>query len=118
MTAPTARSGVSATRSHAPVAVLGDRLVGVQVERDDERARAVGRRQRRRLPAARGQPQRRVLELRLGRRQRRRQLAEHLRVRVQRVARRAPCVRSSAGQGEDMAGNVPLANDVRKRCAG
>ena len=36
----------------APVAVLGHRLVGVQVERDDERARAVGRRQRECLPAA------------------------------------------------------------------
>ena len=90
VTSPTGRSGVSATRSRAPVAVLDDRLVRVQVERDDERPRAVGRRQRQRLPAARGQAQRGVLELRLGRRERHRELAEHLRVRVQRVAGRAP----------------------------
>ena len=46
----------------------------------------------RRLPPARGEPQRRVLQLRLGRRQRHAELAEHLRVRVQRVARGGPVV--------------------------
>ena len=64
----------------APVAVLDDSLVRVQVERDDERARAVRRRQRRRLPAAGGEAQRRVLELRLRWRERDGELAEHLRV--------------------------------------
>ena len=71
-------------------AVFGDRLMGVQVERHDQRARAVGRRQRQSLPAARAQLQRRVLELRLGRGQLRRQLAEQLGVRVQGVAGLAP----------------------------
>ncbi len=69
-----------------PVAVLGDRLVALEVERDDDRAGAVGRRQRERLPPARAQPQGGVLELRLGRGERRGQLAEDLRVGVQRVA--------------------------------
>ena len=73
-----------------PVAVLDDRFVAAQVERDHQRARAVGRRQRQRLPAACAQPQSRVLKLRLRRSERHRQLAQHLRVRVQRVARRAP----------------------------
>ena len=44
----------------------------VQVERDDERAGAVGRGQRQGLPPAGGEAQRGVLELRLGRRQTRR----------------------------------------------
>ena len=74
----------------APVAVLGERLVSVQVEAGDERARAVGRRQRPRLPAARRQAQGGVLKLRLGRRERHRQLAEDLRMGVQRVAGVAP----------------------------
>jgi DNA-binding transcriptional LysR family regulator len=49
--------------------VFDDRLMAVQVQCHDQRPRAVRRRQRRRLPAARGQPQRRVLELWLRRRQ-------------------------------------------------
>ncbi len=71
-------------------AVLDGRLVRPQVEQRDDRARPVGGRQRRRLPPSRGQPQRRVLELGLGRRQLDGQLAEHLRVGVERVAGRAP----------------------------
>ena len=76
--------------SRAAVAVLGDRLMGVQVQRDDQRARAVRRREREGLPATRAEAQRGVLKLRLGRGERRRQLAEDLRVRVERVAGRAP----------------------------
>ena len=74
----------------APVRVLHHGRVLVQVKRGDERAGAVGCRQRRRLPSARCQPQRRVLKLWLGRRQPRRELAQHLRVGMQRVARLAP----------------------------
>ena len=81
MTAPTERFGVSGMRAARPSLVLDDRLVRVQVERDADRAGAVRRRQRQRLPAARGQPQRGVLELGLRRRERDRELAEHLRVR-------------------------------------
>src|SRR5204862_6093471 len=58
----------------------------------DEGARAVRRRGRRGLPSSRGQPQRRVLQLRLGRRERHRELAEDLRVGMDGVARRAPRV--------------------------
>src|SRR5262249_4226298 len=47
-------------------------------------------RQERRLPATRSQVKRAVLELRLGRSECHRQLAEYLCVRMQRVARRAP----------------------------
>ena len=72
------------------VGVLGDRVVGVQVERDDQRAGAVGRRQRQGLPPAPAEAQSGVLELRLGRGERHRELAEHLGVRVQRVAGGAP----------------------------
>jgi hypothetical protein len=68
----------------AAVAVLGDRLVPVQIQRDDERPGTVGRRERERLPATRSQAQRRVLELRLRRRGPRGQLPEHVGVRVQR----------------------------------
>ena len=50
-------------------AVLDHGLVRVQVKRSDDRAGAVGRRQRKRLPAARAQPQGGVLELWLGRRE-------------------------------------------------
>ena len=75
-----------------PVAVLDESLVRVQIERDDDRPRAVGRGQRQRLPAACGEPQCGVLELRLGRRKLHRELSEHLRVRMKRVARVAPCL--------------------------
>ncbi len=71
---------------HATVTVLRDRLVSVEVERHHKRARAVGGGQRGGLPAARGQPQRGVLELGLGRSERRRELPEHLGVGVKRVA--------------------------------
>ena len=71
-------------------AALDDRLVAAQIERDDDRARTIGRRQGSGLPATGGQPQRGVLELRLGRGEGHRQLAQHLRVGVQRVARFAP----------------------------
>ncbi len=83
--------------ARTPVAVLGDRFVRMQVERHDERAGAVGRRQHAGLPAPRGQPQRGVLQLRLGRRERDRELAEHLGMRVQRVARRAPVLVALVG---------------------
>ena len=81
---------MSGIRAPRPSTVVDDGLVGVQVEDEAERARPVGCGQRQRLPAADGQPQRRVLELRLRRRQHRGQLPEHLRVGVQRVAGRAP----------------------------
>jgi hypothetical protein len=61
-----------------------------QVKGCDDRAGAVGRGQRERLPAARAQPQRGVLQLRLGRGKLHGELSEHLRVRVERVAGRAP----------------------------
>ena len=70
----------------APVAVLGDRIVTLQIERHDERTRSVGCRERQGLPSPGREPQRRVLQLGLGWSQRDRQLAEHLSVRVQRVA--------------------------------
>src|SRR4029077_9518619 len=75
----------------APVAVLHDGGVLAQVERDDKRARTVGRGQRGGLPAARGQPQRGVLKLGLRRRQDHGELAEDLRVGVQGVTGGAPC---------------------------
>ena len=68
------------------VGVLGDRVMGVQVERNDQRAGAVGSRQRQGLPPACAEAQRGVLELRLFRGEGDRELAEDLRVRVQRVA--------------------------------
>ena len=71
-------------------AVLDHGLVRAQVKGCDDRAGAVGRGQRKRLPAARAQPQGGVLELRLGRGKLHRELSEHLRVRVERVAGRAP----------------------------
>ncbi len=76
----------------APVAVLGHRLVIVQVECRNERTRSVACREREGLPSSCGETQRRVLQLRLGRGQRDGELAEHLRVRVQRVARGPPCL--------------------------
>jgi hypothetical protein len=74
----------------APVRVLDQGLVGPQIEHDDKRSGAVGRRQQTRFPPSRREPQRRVLKLRLRRSQRHRELAEDLGVRVQRVAGRAP----------------------------
>jgi hypothetical protein len=98
----------------APVAVLGDGLAAVQVERDDERPGAVGRRQRVRLPAARRQAQRGVLQLRLGRREHGGELAEDLRVRVDRVERRAP--RLVGGQGGPVGhGTQPSAASCARR---
>ena len=73
--------------------MLDDRFVAAQIERDHERARAVRRRQRKRLPASCTQPQSRMLKLRLGRSKRHRELAEHLCMRVERVTRRAPGVK-------------------------
>ena len=51
VTSPTGRSGVERDAARAPVAVLGERLVRAQVERDDERAGAVGRGQRAASPS-------------------------------------------------------------------
>src|SRR5207247_1292482 len=76
----------------SPAAVLDDRLVGAQIEGGNDGPRAVGRRQRKRLPAARAQPQGGVLELGLRRGKLHRELSEHLRMRVERVAGRAPRV--------------------------
>jgi hypothetical protein len=70
--------------------VLGDRLVGMEIERDDERSGVIRSRERSRLPATRGEAKRRVLELGLGRRQQDGELAEDLRVGVEGVARRTP----------------------------
>ena len=75
---------------HSSVAVLCDCFVGVQVQRDDQRTRAVRCRQWKRLPAACGQAQRGVLQLGFGRSQRRGQLAQNLRVGVKGVAGGAP----------------------------
>jgi hypothetical protein len=76
----------------ATVVALDRRLVSMQIESDHECTRSVRRRQRRGLPAARGQAQRRMLELRLRRRELCGELPEHLRVRVQGVAGLAPFV--------------------------
>src|SRR5207248_10120025 len=72
------------------VAVLDHHLVGMKVEGGYERARAVRRRERIRLPTARGHAQGSVLELWRGRGQCNSELAEQLRVGVQRVAGGAP----------------------------
>ncbi len=76
-----------------PVAVLDDRFVAAQVECDHERARAVGRRERECLPASGAQSQSRMLKLWLGRSEHHRKLAQHLRVRMERVTRRTPGVK-------------------------
>ena len=75
---------------NATVAVLDERLVRAEIQRDHEGARAVRGGECEGLPAACGEPQRGVLELRLGRRERGSELAENLRVRVERVARWTP----------------------------
>ena len=72
------------------VAVLDHGLMSAQVEGRDERARPVRGGERKRLPAPCGQPQRGVLELWLGRGELDRELPEHLRVGVERVACLAP----------------------------
>jgi hypothetical protein len=74
----------------SPAAVLDQSLVRAQVKGCDECAGAVGRRQRKRLPAARAEPQGRVLELRLGWGELHRKLSERLRMRMERVAGGAP----------------------------
>jgi hypothetical protein len=79
------------------VSVLDHRVMVVQIEDDDERTRTVWRRQRRRLKPAGREAQGRVLELWFGWRQRHRELAEHLGVRVQRVARVTPGVVGQIG---------------------
>ena len=77
-------------------AALGTRLDGhlviPQIECHHEGPGAVRRRQGGRLPPSRRQAQRRVLKLRLGRRERHRQLAQELRMRVQRVAGLRPAL--------------------------
>ena len=84
---------------HAPVAVLRDRLVGVQVQRDDQCPRPVRGRERKRLPTAGGEPQRRMQELRLGWGERRSKLAENLRVRMKGLARGTPSLIRKCGPG-------------------
>ena len=78
-------------------AVLDNRLVDAQVERDNQGSRTIRSGQRRGLPAPRRQAQRRVLQLRLGRGELCRELAEDLGVRVQGVTRRAPLVIREGG---------------------
>ena len=87
VTSPTGRSGVAerARRGHRCARRRPRARAG---RARHERAGAVGGGQRQRLPAARGQPQRGVLELRLGRGERDGELAENLRVGVERVAGR------------------------------
>jgi hypothetical protein len=70
----------------APGTRLDGQLVILQIERHDEAPGAARGRQRGRLPPARRQPQRRMLELRLGWCERHRKLAEELGMRVQGVA--------------------------------
>jgi hypothetical protein len=60
--------------------VLSDRVMGVQVERDDQRTGAVGSRQWQGLPSASAEAQSGVLELRLWRGERHCELAEDLSV--------------------------------------
>ena len=91
----------------ATVAVLGDRDVGAQVQRHDQGARPVRGRQGSGLPAPGGQPQRRVLELWLRRREPDGELAEHLRVGVQRVAGGGPAVIGERGPGVGHMGKLP-----------
>ena len=64
---PTDRSASGRHRSTRPPLCSTTRLVDPQVQHDDERPRTVRRRQRGGLPTPGGQPQRRVLQLRLGR---------------------------------------------------
>ncbi len=90
MTSPDRTVGSERDALHTPVAVLDERLMDVQVQGGDERARSIGRGKWSGLPATRGQPQRRVLELRLRWSERHRQLAQDLGVSVQRVAGLAP----------------------------
>ena len=97
MTAPTERSGVSGTRRARPSLCSAIASSRVQVERDDKRAGAVGRRQRQRLPPTRAQAQGGVLELGFRRCKRRRELAQDLRVRMKGVARRPPGVVGKLG---------------------
>ena len=72
------------------VAVLGERLMAVEIESEHDSPRAVGGREVEGFMTARGQSQRRVLKLGLRRRERGGQLSDHLRMRVQRVAGLAP----------------------------
>ena len=99
-------------------AVLDHRLVDPQVERDDQRPGTVRRGQRRRLPPARGQPQRSVLQLRLRWGELRRQLAEHLGMRMQRVAGRAPLpvrhLRPAQGHDRTLFDQRPVAQEPVK----
>ncbi len=93
------------------VGVLHYRLVPVQVERGDQGAGAVRGRQRGGFPAPRGQPERGVLELGLGRGQPDGQLAEHLGMRVQGVAGCLPVLirarRPARGHGSSLSRPPP-----------
>ena len=88
-------------------------LVGSQVQGGDDRPGAVGGGQGQRLPAPRGEAQGGVLELRLGRGEGHRELAEHLGVGVQRVAGLSPRLviesRPRGGHGGDATSGVPAA---------
>ena len=74
------------------VAVLSHGMMVMQIQRDDQGAGTIWGGQRKGLPAAPAQAQRSVLKLRLGRRQRCGELAEHLSVCVKGVACCGPCL--------------------------
>ena len=90
MTSPTARFGVNATRPKRPSLCSTNASCARQVKPGEQRTGTIGRGKWQRLPPAGSQPQRGVLQLWLGRRQRDGELAENLRVGVQRVARGRP----------------------------
>ena len=90
--------------SGSSVAVLGDDLVGPQVQRDGQRTGAVWCWQRECLPAAYRQAHRGVLQLGFGRSERRGQLAQNLGVGVQGVAGGTPGV---VGERRPFRGHAP-----------
>src|SRR5262249_55504799 len=94
------------------VAVLDDGGVLVEVERDHQGPRPVGRRQGCGLPPAGGEAQRRVLELRLGSGQGDRQLAQELGGGVHRVTGVAPRL---VGEGDPRNGGATIARHDRGR---
>ena len=92
VTSPTGRSGVSATRAERPSLCSATASWLWRSRAATSAPEPSGAGNGLRLPAARGEPERRVLKLGLGRREGHRQLPEHLRVRMQRVAGLAPGV--------------------------
>ncbi len=99
------------------VAVLGDGVMGVQVESDDECAGPVGGGQGEGLPPPCAQAEGSVLELRLGRSEGCGQLAEDLGVGVQRVAGGVPFVvgERGPGRGHDGPTRLDAGSESRRR---